>query len=74
MRGRRLPLPPSTQPYLLAATPDGLFVATDRRLLRIDPADGRTVASAALGGRPRGMVESRGSVWVTVDTGVLAAA
>ena len=66
-----LPLPPSTQHYLLAATADGLFVATDRRLLRIDPADGRTVASAALDGTPRGMVETRGSVWVTVDTGVL---
>src|SRR5262249_25086353 len=66
-----LPLPPSTQPYLLAATPDGLFVATGRRLLRIDPADGRTISSAALDGAPRGMVEARGSVWVTVDSGVL---
>jgi len=66
-----LPLPPSTQPYLLAATADGLFVATGRRLLRIDPADGRTVASAGLGGSPRGMVETHGSVWVTVDSGVL---
>jgi hypothetical protein len=66
-----LPLPPSTQPYLLAATPDGLFVATGRRLLRIDPADGRTIASATLGGTPRAMVETRGSVWVTVDGGQL---
>jgi streptogramin lyase len=64
-------LPPSTQPYLLAATSDGLFVATGRRVLRIDPADGRTVASIALGGRSRSMVESRGSLWVTVDPGAL---
>jgi hypothetical protein len=69
--GPPLPLPPSAQPYLLAATNDGLFVATDRRLLRIDPADGRTIASTALGGTPRAMIETRGSVWVTVDSGVL---
>ena len=66
-----LPLPPSTKPYLLAATGDGLFVATGRRLLRIDPADGRTIAAATLGGAPRGMVETRGSLWVTVEGGVL---
>lgn len=66
-----LPLPPSTQPYLLAATPDGLFVATGRRVVRIDPADGRTIASAQLDGAPRAMVETRGSVWVTVDSGEL---
>ena len=53
-----LPLPPSTQPYLLAASPDGLFVATGRRLLRINPSDGSVLASAAVGGRPRAVVEA----------------
>ena len=64
-------LPPSSQPYQIAASPDGLFVATDRRLLRIDPVDGRVIANATAGGRPRGIVESGGSVWVTVAGGSL---
>ena len=51
--------------------PDGLFVATGRRVVRIDPTDGRTIASAQLDGAPRAMVETRGSVWVTVEGGKL---
>jgi streptogramin lyase len=64
-------LPPSTRPYLIAASPDGLFVATDRRLLRIDPTDGRVIANVAAAGRARGIVESGGSVWVTISGGSL---
>jgi streptogramin lyase len=68
---RPLPLPPSARPYLLAASADGLFVATDRRVLRIDPVAGRVIASLALPGHPRTILQARGSLWVTLADGPL---
>ena len=66
-----LALPPSARPYLLAASVYGLFVATDRRLLRIDPVTGRVIASLALTSHPKTILEARGGLWVTLAGGPL---
>ena len=47
---RRLPIDPSAR-ALLAQGPDGLWIATEERLLRIDPANGAVSARLDLEGR-----------------------
>jgi streptogramin lyase len=68
--GAARPLPPSTQPYLVVATATTLFVASSDRLMQID-ATGRVTAHLAMSAPPRGLVDSLGSIWLTIDQGAL---
>ncbi len=69
--GNAFPLPPSSRPYLIAADPAAVYVAADARVMEIDPATGHVVRSADIGSKARALLESRRSLWATLDDGTV---
>jgi DNA-binding beta-propeller fold protein YncE len=66
-----LPLPPSQRAYLLAVDHGALYVAATDRVLQIDPHGGAILRSLRMGSPVRALLDSRGSLWATLDAGPL---
>jgi sugar lactone lactonase YvrE len=66
-----LPLPPSQRPYLLAVDRGAVYVAATDRVLQIDPQSGAVLRSVRAHSPLRALLDSRGSLWATLDGGTL---
>jgi streptogramin lyase len=66
-----LQLPPSQHPYLLAVDHGALYVAATDTVLQIDPHNGVILHSLRVHSPVRALLDSRGSLWATLDGGPL---
>jgi streptogramin lyase len=65
---KAVPLPPAVRPYLLAVGADGIWLAAGPRLWKIDPTTGMPDMTVSLVGTATAVLDTAGSVWVTVTT------